>query len=215
MAEPILDNQVCTVKAYCYLDGQVSINQYHWRMNNPVGVPTYEGFLAALSPLMGISYATILPTVAEYLGLSLQLRLPTARQSISTALGAQVGGDASIPLPKQASVIVTKKTGIVVASRRNRGRIYLPFPPVSADEGNGVPTAVYRGLANSFGLAYLSDSPGFVCDLATTIDLTPVILDGTPAGGTPVIVTEFAVGRRFATSPRRGDYAKLNRRPVL
>jgi hypothetical protein len=122
--------------------------------------------------------------------------------------------DVNTQIPNQVSGLVTKLTGS--AGRKNRGRMYIPFPSVAdQDAVSQQPTANYvtdiAAIATGIGV----NAPfTFACGAGNTVTLAMLVYNFKASPPATVIATNAFIARpRWATQKRRGDYGKPNAFP--
>lgn len=106
--------------------------------------------------------------------------------------GTEPGG----PMPPQVSVVVSFKSQ--VSSRRRRGRIFLPPPPITAVNANGTLTDAYRTEIESV----FPDWVNAVGD-SSPLFAQPTQIIQSLAGGDHVAVSSIDVRNRVDTQRRR------------
>lgn len=189
------------------LGNQLGVNVRGFKVQAQIGTGLDStGLLAALDALYKPLYLNILPQLAEYSYTSMKRLKPTASDlEVKTSAGA-AGGIASDPCTSQSAVVVTLGTGF--AGRANRGRMYIPFPPLSGllNSTPPTPTLIYQALIAQLAAQYVSVN--VVTTGGNGWTLLPVLLK--PAPNPDVLITTYIVRGKFGTQRRRGSYGKTN-----
>jgi len=162
MALVVVGN-VVQLRCACQLGSQISINVRHFRVSAISGTGVADDILAGLlDAAVAPFYKALLPTTATYLGSGVQIIRPLPPQIEQVSLGAAGAGTvAGDPLPPATSGLVSLRTN--TATRKGRGRVYVPFP---SESDNGVTAA---------------PSAGYI----TRMDNLMTVFVGTTAYGTP------------------------------
>jgi hypothetical protein len=151
----------------------------------------------------------LLANNARYVGVALQRLSPLPLSVVITDNTNQANGTGGAnELPLQVSGIVTLKTNL--AGRANRGRMYIPFPPVAAQGTDGHPTNGYVTAVDT--LAAIAILPQTVGTAPNQVVLTPVVYH--KRLNTTTDITDKVARQRWATQRRRGDYGKPNPIPI-
>jgi hypothetical protein len=154
----------------------------------------------------------ILPTIASYHGCMVR-NLVTPQTRTAKVPNIALGVVGPTVVPKQVSAIFSLYTAL--GGVKNRGRIYIPFLPLSFASSAGALSAA--GLA-AYILAVGNLCPlGFVVDgVGGTMTLSLVIRHGhgqiafpVPAG-TVTVVNEVVIQNKLGTQRKRGDYGRIN-----
>jgi hypothetical protein len=139
--------------AVCETDSENGLNVRHWKVTFVTGDPNLDLAFSAMSQDLAALYAPCLADRADYHGLLYsRIRPLPANDQRGTRAGATAGTVEESILPTQTCGIATLKTGI--AGRAYRGRIYIPFPPVTFSTPEGNPTGAYKTLINAVAQYY-------------------------------------------------------------
>jgi len=210
MASVLTNDDIISVKSFCFMQNQLGLNVLHYRVTETGGVPTDEIAANYFRALIGPLVIAIMADLANFQGVGVQILSPTAFPTIYDAedppLAGQVAGD---PLPKQTCGLITKRTGFV--GRAGRGRVYLPFPAESDSTILDVPSAGYIALMEDYAAALLvintmtvgGDTAGFI----------PVIFGSVPGPNQAKPITSWTKRTRWATQRRRSDFGATNTTP--
>ena len=200
-------NDVYEVKIFCSMPRQTGLNVRHYKVTASVAPePPASAFMDFLDQQFAAQYPPLLNTTAFYHGVSVQKILPLPKSvAITTDARRASGTGGSDPMPKQVSGVITLRT--LLAGRRNRGRVFVPFPSEQSNTLEGVPTGLY-GLS----LIILGDfliQPVNIVGLPGSATYTPVLNHRTPPFGQEILVSRVARGI-WGTQRRRGDYGSPN-----
>lgn len=201
-------NDVLEIKHYFSCLNQVAVITRHYRV-------VVDGFGDAdnarqllcneFDDTFGTVYRTMIASAATYAGTTLSRVAPFPRTAVKLAVTmAGVGALTGDLLPLQVSGLVGTKTAL--AGRAQRGRIYVPFPPESANDANSTPTASHVGLLDSLALA--CDDQVSVTLGAETISVNPVIYHRTTQTTDNIVAA--AARDKWATQRRRGSFGQPN-----
>jgi hypothetical protein len=142
------------------------------------------------------------------MGMDGQVILPTLLTPVGNTTGNGFGDNAGDALPRQTSGIISLVTAL--GGRKNRGRVYVPFPSETDNAIAGHPTAGYvtalGDLAAILTGPYIGVGAG-----GNTNDLQPVILHRVDGSVTPI--TGHFERSFWATQRRRGDFGRPNTGP--
>jgi len=197
---------------------QVSNNVLHYATRTGVAAPNDLAMLNEISNAWintcAVAFKECLSQEARYEGILVRYINPLDPASdlevSNTRLAGPGTADTPGTAPSQVCGLIRKRTGRV--GRGGRGRAYIPFPPLGAEDPTDLITAAYRVL--------LQDLAG---DLASALTVT---VDNVDYDFWPGIThlrsynqfkewTSFTVGVGFATQRRRGYFGRPNVVPVL
>lgn len=209
MAIIVAANNLLRVVWACKLNDQIGLNvRYFFVGAAIVGSPTLQQVADELDDVFSALYRDWLGTSAEYLGCSAQRVSPTASipQVSTTNAGSGTGGASDVPA--QVSGCLTLKTDL--PGRKNRGRMYVPFPGHDmVDPPFGLTSSGSTRLT-AFGTALQSAIPvvngGDECNVAAWI-VDPETFDVRGR------VTSYRANDKLATQRRRGAYGRTNAAP--
>jgi len=200
MAISLEVTDVVELKFYARSEGQYSQNVRHYRVTTLTGTSATDQ--EAASDFAGMFPGALRACMCEdasYLGLSTQIIKNTRRPRILDVTGAAVGTFAGEQLPRQVAGLI--RLGSEVASRSGRGRMYVPFPPETANQPNGVPSGAYRALLGD--LAALLKTTVVVNGAAGTATLQPILYNRVTNGR--IAITVAVDASVWATQRRRSD----------
>jgi hypothetical protein len=220
MATNILAGDLVALRVFCTSQEQASVNTFHYGVTEVgSGSGTDLDMAEAFDTLIAGAYQDILCTTASYNGVQAQiiLRDPTTifmPASVSSTVGAGPGLVSGNELPRQVCGLISWKTAL--AGRKNRGRTYFPFPPVSFDTGLGVPSSTAQGLYGAIStLAF-----DFVSLPASGLHFQLSLFHRNFPAGTPPIPSTYdpivaaTQVDKWATQRRRGSYGRANVSPI-
>jgi len=224
MAFDLVDQDILHLRIYCNAGDQLAINNIFYRATRLLGGnPTIDiaEFWEQMDEVCRTFYPPLMSSQANYRGVTAQCvryngvdhEWQYQNDPHGSAIHLTPGADdASDLLPRQVAGLVVKRTGFV--GKRNRGRLYIPFPSEDMNENvTGVPTDQYvtdlTGLAINLmppgggGLGNTGDTPLWVW---VPVLFSPSTID---ASLQPPIMDTF--GRKaWATQRRRGSFGKAN-----
>jgi len=195
------------LKVYCYRSPQVALNILGYRVSSQGGAGiTLVDFLTFMDTLLQPVYQAAMIDTATYYGVTAQAYRSTLGWSIVETRNANAGagtvnGD---PLPMQTCGLITKIN--TKAGRKNRGRIYVPFPGEADSTVNGVPSAGYVLKLRDIGNILCVDQ--LVAVGADNCLMTPVL--GNLETGPLADVSAHVDRTKWATQRRRGEYGRPN-----
>jgi hypothetical protein len=212
MAHVIQMNDIlsCRVVAFDNNKTQMGVNVlwYVCTGTGPGATSTELDLSASLTATLKPVYLPIMHAHADFRGLGVTVVKPVRFIEQHTSPGAPIAGTGGPDaMPLQVSYLIKILTAL--AGRKNRGRIYPPFPPSAFANTDGTMTA---GAQTALG------------NLQAAIPLT-ITLGALPAvtnlalgvyhksTGTISIATSTAPVFRWATQRRRGDEGRTNIAP--
>jgi hypothetical protein len=219
MANPLLADDIVSVKVWCTSQEQASVNTFFYEVETVVtGGTTDQNLANAFDLLMGPAIIATLATTSAYNGTEVQIiRRAVVGDLLAPVASTNEAGAGTVTgneLPRQTCGITGWYTNY--AGRGFRGRTYWPFPPVSFDSGTGVPSSaaisLYTGLANiafNFGR---SGSTGVI--LAQQLYRRPRPKKIPPILSQATATTFFLVRPKWATQRRRGSFGRANVSPI-
>jgi len=193
---------------YCQKGSQVSQNVRYWAVNNiTAGIaPTDTEFAVSLAATMKSLYSAVMSSEATFQGVGVQILQPVAKDTVfasDPAAGLGAGG----ALPGGVAGLIRFRTGF--AGRKNRGRMYVPFPDEDDNEDPGVPTAGYITAANALGVKFVTNYPLTV--LGVTANMTPLVFPADNTIGRSIISRSTAT--IWASCRHRSDFSASNTLP--
>lgn len=203
----VATGDIYRVGFFCRLMDQESLNVRHFAVTALTGTPTTQNLADDISTFFGPLYKALLCGSASYQGLKLYRiapGTPTIDISVQIAGGGSGGND---PLPAQITNCATLRSD--EPGRKNRGRIYIPFPSTDDSENTGtlaVPTDDYCGLVttlvtNMVGLNIFGSS-------GHTVSVKWALWS--PTEGIHADLTSYSVKKLWATQRKRGEYGRVN-----
>lgn len=200
-------NDILEVKVACNNTNQLGLNVLHYRIAAVTGGAVTDADMAlAMDVKFAPIYKSLMGNTASYFGVRVQVisTNPKPVAQVSTTLTG-AGGIAGGVLPGQVCAIIKKITAI--AGRRGRGRYYIPFPPVPADDTTlNKPTAAYLLLLQAAATAL--DDP--ITATFGADDAIATLQVRNAASGTVTAVDQLQASPIWATQRRRGNYGQPN-----
>jgi len=208
MANKIVANDIVEVRFYCSLYGQYSINTRHYLCDGIVGTGADElAFATDLDTDFAATFKELLSSFAFYEGVAVQIIRPTRRPAVFRNASRGQGSLGDDPLPSQVAGLIKLVTN--TATRKGRGRIYLPFASESVNGDDAKPTGPYvanlEALANDLLDDYTPGAGG------NTSSLVPVIYNRVLH--TTIPLTASYARTLWATQRRRSFLAGGDRIP--
>ena len=213
MAQLIVNGDTIRCRVICYTPSQISVNLLHYKCTNLVGAPTDQDIVDSVATGWGIAYKPALGTASRYRGVGLQIVTGGARlEVVNIASDGQGTGNVGVG-PTQTSAVLKKKGAL--ATRKNRGRLYFPFPAVNDFNVDGSMVGAYKTLmttvATAFGPQLLGIGTG---GRTVTLDMVLATYIGSPPILTSTLnVLTFAPTGLWGTQRRRSEYGKHNTLP--
>jgi hypothetical protein len=211
MAATVAVGDIMSVKVFCYVNNQVSVN-VHWFICTAVAgtSATYDQVATTMDLLFGPNYRGVIANVAQYVTTHVQRTFPLPVTVASeSSVNAGVGTNGPSVMPTQVCGMITIRTAF--AGRAYRGRRYIPFPSTAADTGTGAPTVGYQTSLTTIGTGLSTPIP--VGAGGNTCTLQGVLVHKKVPGTTTPIVSAVAVAK-FGTQKRRGAYGQPNVLPT-
>lgn len=191
----------------CWYNGQLGLNVRYFDVTTVgTGGATLEEIADGLEGIFQPVYSPCLTNDALFLGVGVKPMgiVPDVAGVPSPALPSP-GTGGTAPMPTQICGLIKLTT--VLAGRKNRGRMYIPFPDTVFNDVGDKPTTAYlvalEALAGTLlsGPIPITGSPG-------TSSLTPVIYS--PITAIAVDITGRDVRQAWATQRRRGTLGAQN-----
>jgi len=198
------------LRVFCRGNDQVSVNRVYLECtgNTGTGATDFE-CATAIEAKIATAYKAALSASADYLGIMLQHIRPGFRElSIPVTTGAGVGGVTGNLMPTQVCGMISART--LFAGRASRGRVYVPFPSVSAADPDGLPTSAYRTLVTAVGSALL-DEDTIVGSAGNSTLISILFKKADPVNS--LAFTAFTVPAKWGTQHKRGSYGQANTSP--
>lgn len=205
-------NDVYEIKYATYCAGNAGINVLHYACTAVAGTGSTDIQLATqLDALMAPLYKACMAGIATYYGIRAQRVTPLPKSLsvvVSPNIGVGLAGAAA--LPGQVCGIITLQTAI--AGRKNRGRVYVPFPASAQNDAtNDTPVGGYKNEIQSLGVGLTSTIVAGVGGNTST--MVPVIYHRKDS--TFTLVVSIRANQKWATQRRRSNYGQLNPYPPI
>ena len=198
------EDDVLRVIFYSYSFEQLGMNVRHYTVGPPTGEFTDKMLAEALAEDVKLLYAPVMASSALFIGVSAERVTPNPKPISYSPRVDYAGTLTGDPLPLETAGLISLRSE--QTGPGGRGRMYIPFPAVSAMEEDGHPTQAYTDDLDLLG-AWMKDSHALTVDI-NGIEVFPVLRSTTPSGYP--LVNDYIVRRLWASSRRRGDFAKRN-----
>lgn len=201
-------NDIYRVRMYCRDNDQVGINVMHYRVTAVAGGGPSDQDIADVFASAGF---TLLPPLlnnnAEFRGASVQFIYPGPLGAETFSKNPAFGTAGATSLPRQTSGLLSVRTAL--GGRKNRGRIYIPFPATADDTGDGLATAGYQSNLLAYWAGIVNPSIG-------VLGVTCTLMFGVFHRSTNTINDQVAriAYRLWATQRRRGSFGRPNVLPL-
>lgn len=202
----INNNDVIQVVVYTRQAEQAGLNVLHYYAGNKTGTGgNVEDIGDAMQTQLQIAYVPCMASAADFLGCSGRRVWPlnVTAEFFSTGIGSAGSGTGDV-LPRQTCGLITKKSAF--AGKREKGRVYIPFPSEGMNDSTGIPTTPY--MTNLAGIANALDGIVTVGTITNFTDLTPVIYHRDLHVVSTIV--QFLPKRRWATQRRRSSFGAAN-----
>jgi len=117
-------------------------------------IPTEQDVANTLDSFMGASLKPLMTSDASWYGAAAQKVFPSVGLEFTSNAHTGAGTAGTNPLPSQTCGLL--KLSTFVAGRRQRGRMYVPFPDEVFNDVTNRPTAAYLVLLNNLGAGLLN-----------------------------------------------------------
>jgi len=213
MPVPLANANIIEARFFCQDVEQASVNVLHYRIDNVAGGDVFASDVAlALGTGLAVPYKNIIAVQATYRGV--ECRVVNVPKPLPAAYGSAFGAGPGLGtggvLPRQTSGIITLRTEL--GGPFGRGRIYLPFPPVVANDPAGVPTVGHQNLMTAWGQAAIKVYTVNNVGNTGACTATPVLYHRDLK--TYSQITNIVVRPVWATQKRRGSYGRGNLSPI-
>lgn len=201
----LANNGVLQMRIYCATISQLAVNTLYFQYNKTAGTSMRLSEVAkAFADTIDQDLFAMLPLSVQFLGCKASLTGPGAKPVPGIVTNGTVGDIDDPLLPTQDCMLMLLRT--LVAGPKGRGRIYLPFPPVSFAEGVGVPTAAAKTLAGTLmtSIRLFNTVVGTDATYGFTLGVYNRALNTTTQ------VDESLIASQFGTQRRRGGYGRTN-----
>lgn len=221
---PVAVGRVFKIRIYAWNPNttQVSINTIYQKITTIVGAAPTVGSWASLFDAAIAPFAkSVMPTNVDYVGTDYQdissTPYPTPH-GVTTNAGAGTYADANVNA-NQVSGLISLRTGL--AGPHYRGRIYLGFTPASSQNAAGQMVAAYEVVGNLYA-QFLQNA--ITVGVAPAVTSETVVRSQLPILPIPPLPPFFNTDyntvvrafcpRKFATQRRRGQFGRINPRPL-
>jgi len=198
MPNTLLVNDILAVRFYSNMAQQYSVNVRHYRVFSiNAGVPTDFDVAVRMDAIFAPVFKALQSQGSSYYGTSAQVIGPIKRPPESTTSSTGPGDEVSDPLPPQVCGLISLRTAL--AGPKNRGRLFIPFPP-ETDSGTGArPDIDYLANANALLSELLLTQT--LINSGRSVTITPVLYHREL--GTTDPLTSGLVRNNWATQRRR------------
>jgi len=181
-------------------DGALNVRHFRAVIQGAGGTFTHAQAAQAIKTQYGPFYAPMMASVARLVFVTVQRLSPLPKTDAEFSNDVPVSGTSgSDMLPRQTCGLLSLRTG--VSGRKNRGRMYIPYPSEAMNTDQAFPTAAYVTLLTAMGTNVLDDvdigtpTAGFI--------LQPIIYHRATNTATSIIST---IAREdWATQRRRNN----------
>lgn len=210
MATAVAVNDILQVRFVSMTAEQFAVNVRHYRVSLiTAGTPTDANVATRLGAIFAPLYKGLMSNAAQFWGISVQIISPTKRPMVTDITERAAGGDADDLLPRQTCGLISLKTALT--GRKERGRLYVPFPSEAANDPGALPSVAYL-LNLDLLRSELAVTQTLVVG-ANTVQVKPVIWHRSTS--TYSDVTATVMRDRWATQRRRSNINKADRDPLL
>lgn len=209
MPTSIVTGAVIEVRPLMTTAGQLGINVLHYLCTSHTGLGATTQEIANLfNTANAARYKALISVAATFRGIGCRaiFPLPPSVEDFTTAL-LGVGTVAGDILPLQTCGLVKKASAL--AGRKNRGRMYIPFPGEADSDVNGLPTAGYITRLDSLngsifpGQVFIGAAGSSTCSFGVWSRINQLF-----------VFTPTAINRTgWATQRRRGSLTKAGVNP--
>lgn len=207
-------NSIWQVRYFCQNAEQVSVNTLYLKVSSITGPgSTLQDFATMLDSYGSLAYQPVLPLEALYLGVQAkQTSAPTQRSYSSSAFRHTGTSGDTISAPRQAAGIITKWSDADVSNPAMRGRVFMPFIPISFIGTNGNLTVGAQTLYGTWAGRMLTSNVWTSIDTLTSFILLPMMyrVRGVHYNG---VIRQIALRLKVGTQRRRGSYGIPNVSP--
>jgi len=214
----LLNGDIFVARVYCTSGDQVSINSFYYKFIASAGIqPTDQDVATNLDTVFAPLYKLVLADTDTYNGTQVQIVDPFTPGPTPAAVfdntNGGLGSIAAAVLPRQTCGISTWQTNF--AGRKFRGRTYWPFPTLSFDVGEGVPTnaavVAYQNIAvGALGFTFIAGFAGTFEQVLFHRNFPHAV---PPILPTADVITNVLTHKKWATQRRRGSYGRPNVAP--
>lgn len=206
MANPA---EIYAARIVCVLSPQIGVNVLHAICTAKAGTGATDAQIAAsIDTLVAANYKALIQNNATYRGVGARRIFPTLGLESTSVASTGVGTAGANGLPLQVSGLLHIAT--LNATRKGRGRIYIPFPSTAAAAANGTMAAAYTVLLNALGATL---SAGFSSGGGGNTNTFNWCLWHRASNTYDAWSANAQGTTKFATQRRRGDYGRQNAVP--
>jgi hypothetical protein len=212
-------NDVVQVRLWTTATDQAAVNTFYYAVTLVGGTPaTDQDLVDTFDTTIAIGILPMLDVSSLYNGCQAKVIVSGGIEidpiGVASTTGSAAGTATGVNQSRQTAGIntwLTNKSGPA-----NRGRTYWPFPAVTADTTDGVPTAAYLALMTT--LCQSINNFDLVTGTTTTIQQV-LFRKGKPHNVPPIPfsdddITGYIVRPKWATQRRRGSYGRQNVSPI-
>lgn len=190
---------------------QVAITNRFWEVTALAGTGdvSFNDIAGAMEALVATNLLVLLQNDARYEGVRVRRVYPPNNDqwAASTAL-ADNGSAGATGLASQTCGLIQFKGPFL--GKHAEGRMYIPFPSTSSNQGTGVPTSTYQANAATFAAPLVV--PHTISGSGSrTAALSPGLWDRVNSRLTQI--TQTTPSTSWATQRRRGMYGRTNKLP--
>lgn len=207
----LAQSDVLKVVFYCRQNDQVAQNVRHFEVS-AIGAGTSPTDLEAVTAIVGRvkpEYLPLLASNAEFRGATLQRITPLKNDAVGYS-SPDVGTAVGDPLPLEMAGLISFKTGL--AGRKNRGRMYVPFPSEGDNNTTGHPSAAYVALLTLLAAHFTGPMTFVPGGGAASYTLRALCYPADNVIGR--VITSSQETNRWVSMRSRGDYSAANVSPV-
>jgi hypothetical protein len=206
----ILLNDVIEIRAYCYLQNQLSVNDLWFQAASVTPNSTIEDLATMWEASAAVKWRQFIAASAVWIGIHAKIARPgTSFRPVfrNATFGAGTTNHA-FSLPKQTAGLITKLTD--KGGRAGHGRVYVPFPFMDETQEMETPTVPQQDAMTT--IAQWCLLPHVVGSVGMEVNLVPVLINRKTKLPTPII--GFRVSKAWATQRRRSDFGRVNAVPA-
>lgn len=203
---PVTAGQMIELVAVCQKADQLAYNVMHFRVVSIVTPPALEGEIA--DKFAGSVQGALAPLLADgaaFRGIMVRLWDGPNVGAFYYAKRNVAGTGGANAMPRQTSGLISLRTAL--SGRRNRGRIYIPFPSEELNSDQGHPNTTYMTTLAAYGALFL---PTITLNTATSGNVILQNRVGHPIPKTGTDTDHYIYPTKWATQRRRGDYGRPN-----
>jgi len=146
---PIAQGDIIAVNVFCRLEAHLSYNVLFAEIDAGFNWTDSEEMTRAIADGLEPLYIALMSNRATFYGVATHRQLPGPPTTTEFIFRDTAGDESSDPLPPQTCGLFTRQG--VISNRRQRGRMYVPFPPESLNDTNGEPDVAYQSDLQDLG----------------------------------------------------------------